>query len=73
MDNLEKDLNNDIINDENETTEEEKIEQPLEDNSNLEAKEDNSNESKEPKDDSEIISIDDVIRNLSKKQSKNFN
>ena len=67
MDNLEKDLNNDIINDENETTEEEKIEQPLEDNSNLEAKEENSNESKEPKDDSEIISIDDVIRNLSKK------
>ncbi len=67
MDNLEKDLNNDIINDENETTEEEKTEQPLEDNSNLEAKEENSNESKEPKDDSEIISIDDVIRNLSKK------
>ena len=67
MDNLEKDLNNDIINDENETTEEEKTEQPLENNSNLEAKEENSNESKEPKDDSEIISIDDVIRNLSKK------
>ncbi|MCR4897977.1 MAG: hypothetical protein K5892_02005, partial [Acholeplasmatales bacterium] len=67
MDNLEKDLNNDIINDENETTEEEKTEQPLEDNSNLEANEENSDESNELKDDSEIISIDDVIRNLSKK------
>ena len=67
MDNLEKDLNNHIINDENETTEEEKTEQPLEDNSNLDVKEENSDESKEPKDDSEIISIDDVIRNLSKK------
>ena len=61
MENLDKDLDNEIVDDENATTEEnnETQEETLEENNS-------SEEVKEKKDNSDIISIDDVIRNLSK-------
>ncbi len=70
MDNLEKDLNNEIINDETETTEQENNEELKDDNvEENKAPQASSNEkSSDDEEASDIISIDDVIRNLSKKQ-----
>ena len=66
MDNIEKDLNNEIINDENEKIEDGNNDTSLE-KTNQESQEQKEPDSSESKDDNEIISIDDVIRNLSKK------